>query len=46
MAGRKEGGAAVLELVVTGERKTDSFSATLPAALADELPSRRMIPGC
>ena len=43
MARRKEGNAGVLELVVTGERKTEALGATLLAALTDELPGRRVV---
>ena len=43
MAGRKEGNAGVLELVVTGERKTEALGATVLAALTDEFPARRVM---
>jgi hypothetical protein len=43
MAGREEGDTGVLELVVTGERKTEALGATLFAALTDELPGRRVV---
>jgi DNA-binding transcriptional ArsR family regulator len=33
----------VLELVVPGERETDTFGATVVTALANELPARRMM---
>jgi hypothetical protein len=43
MARRKEGDAGVLELVVTGERKTEALGATLHPTLTDELPGRRVM---
>jgi hypothetical protein len=43
MPWREERSVGVLELVVPGERETDALGATQLAALANELPSRRVL---
>ena len=42
MPRREQRNVGVLEFVVPGKRETDSLGATLLAALADELPRRRI----